>query len=88
MISAWATANHLVFGQIVTDAKSNEITAIPALLQMLDLRGSTVSIDPMGWQKDIAQTIVDSGGNTANPGVWGRTPASFYRFLRISSENP
>jgi len=63
MISAWATANHLVFGQIVTDAKSNEITAIPALLQMLDLTGSTVSIDAMGCQKDIARTIIDSGGD-------------------------
>ena len=63
MISAWATANHLVFGQIVTEAKSNEITAIPALLEMLDLTGSTVSIDAMGCQKDIARTIIDSGGD-------------------------
>lgn len=63
MISAWATANHLVFGQIATEAKSNEITAIPALLEMLDLRGSTVSIDAMGCQKDIARTIIDGGGD-------------------------
>lgn len=63
MISAWATANHLVFGQIVTEAKSNEITAIPALLKMLDLRGSTVSIDAMGCQKDIARTIINGGGD-------------------------
>jgi predicted transposase YbfD/YdcC len=63
MVSAWATANHLVFGQIITDAKSNEITAIPLLLQMLDLTNSTVSIDAMGCQKDIAQTIIDGGGD-------------------------
>ena len=63
MISAWATANHLVFGQLITDAKSNEITAIPFLLQMLDLTGSTVSIDAMGCQKDIAQAIISAGGD-------------------------
>lgn len=63
MISAWATANHLVFGQIITDAKSNEITAIPLLLGMLDLTDSTVSIDAMGCQKDIAQTIINGGGD-------------------------
>jgi predicted transposase YbfD/YdcC len=63
MISAWAAANRLVFGQIVTEAKSNEITAIPVLLEMLDLRGSTVSIDAMGCQKDIARTIIDGAGD-------------------------
>jgi predicted transposase YbfD/YdcC len=63
MVSAWATANHLVFGQIITDAKSNEITAIPLLLQMLDLTNLTVSIDAMGCQKNIAQTIIDGGGD-------------------------
>jgi predicted transposase YbfD/YdcC len=63
MISAWVSANHLVFGQIVTDAKSNEITAIPLLLKMLELTNSTVSIDAMGCQKDIAQTIIDGGGD-------------------------
>ena len=51
----------MVFGQIVTEAKSNEITAIPALLKMLDLKGSTISIDAMGCQKDIARTIIDGG---------------------------
>ena len=63
MISAWATANHLVFAQIATEAKSNEITAIPALLEMLDLAGSTVSIDAMGCQRDIARAIIDCGGD-------------------------
>lgn len=63
MVSAWATANDLLFAQIVTEAKSNEITAIPALLEMLDLAGSTVTIDAMGCQKDIARAIIDGGGD-------------------------
>jgi len=53
----------LVFAQIVTEAKSHEITPIPALLEMLDLRGLTVSIDAMDCQKDIARTIIDGGGD-------------------------
>ena len=58
MVSAWATANHISLGQVVVDAKSNEITAIPQLLQMLDLAGSLVSIDAMGCQTAIARRIV------------------------------
>lgn len=60
MVSAWATANHISLAQIVVDAKSNEITAIPKLLQMLELAGSLVTIDAMGCQVEIAQTIVDA----------------------------
>lgn len=63
MVSAWSTANELVFGQIATDAKSNEITAIPRLLALLDLRGSTVTIDAEGCQKDIARQIIEQGGD-------------------------
>lgn len=63
MISAYASTNHLVFGQLATDAKSNEITAIPKLLELLDLRGAVVTIDAMGCQKQIAQTIIEGGGN-------------------------
>jgi predicted transposase YbfD/YdcC len=63
MISAWSSANGVVFGQLATQAKSNEITAIPKLLELLDLRGAVVSIDAMGCQKDIARTIVDHGGD-------------------------
>ena len=59
MVSAWATANHISLGQVVVDAKSNEITAIPQLLQMLDLAGSLVSIDAMGCQTAIARRIVE-----------------------------
>ena len=63
MVSAWATANHVTLGQVVVDAKSNEITAIPPLLRMLELSGALVTIDAMGCQTEIAQTIVDGGGD-------------------------
>ncbi len=59
MVSAWATANHISLGQVVTDQKSNEITAIPKLLEMLDISGCLVTIDAMGCQTKIAQAIVD-----------------------------
>ena len=61
MVSAWASAEHLVLGQLKTDAKSNEITAIPDLLQMLALEGCIVTIDAMGCQTAIAGQIVDQG---------------------------
>jgi predicted transposase YbfD/YdcC len=63
MVSAWATANRLVLAQVKTDEKSNEITAIPALLQVLELTGCIVTIDALGCQKDIAATVVDRGGD-------------------------
>ncbi len=63
VVSAFAVENKLVLGQIVTDTKSNEITAIPELLNMLDLKGCIVTIDAMGTQKNIAQTIVDNGAD-------------------------
>jgi len=59
MVSAWAASSNLVLGQIKTDEKSNEITAIPALLDMLSLSGCIVTIDAMGCQRDIAQKILD-----------------------------
>lgn len=58
MVSAWAAQNRVVLGQLKTDAKSNEITAIPKLLELLKLKGATVTIDAMGCQKDIAAKIV------------------------------
>ena len=60
MVSAWATANCISLGQVTVDAKSNEITAIPKLLQMLELSGCLVTIDAMGCQTEIAQGIVDA----------------------------
>jgi len=63
MISAWASSNSVVLGQIKTADKSNEITAIPVLLKMLDISGCTVTIDAMGCQKKIAKTIIDKEGD-------------------------
>jgi predicted transposase YbfD/YdcC/predicted DNA-binding protein (UPF0251 family) len=60
MVSAWATANHVSLGQTIVDAKSNEITAIPQLLKMLELAGSLVTIDAMGCQTEIASAILDA----------------------------
>jgi len=59
MVSAWANANKLVLGQVKTDDKSNEITAIPTLLDLLDLKGCIITIDAMGCQKDIAKKIIE-----------------------------
>jgi len=59
MVSAWASANRLVLGQLKVEEKSNEITAIPKLIQMLDIAGATVTIDAMGCQKEIAKVITD-----------------------------
>jgi len=59
MVSAWASANRLVLGQLKVDEKSNEITAIPKLLRLLDLKGAVVTIDAMGCQKEIAKTITE-----------------------------
>jgi predicted transposase YbfD/YdcC len=63
MVSAWATANHISLGQVVVDAKSNEITAIPKLLQILEISGCLVTIDAMGCQTEIAQEIVNAGAD-------------------------
>jgi len=60
MVSAWAAENELVLGQIKVDEKSNEITAIPQLLSLLDIEGSIITIDAMGTQTDIAQVIIEN----------------------------
>ena len=63
VVSAWATENHLALGQVAVEGKSNEITAIPLLLELLDLHGALVTIDALGCQKAIAQKIIDGGGD-------------------------
>jgi predicted transposase YbfD/YdcC len=63
MVSAFSSANSLTFGQLTTEAKSNEITAIPRLLKLLDLKGAIITIDAMGCQKEIARQIVEQGGD-------------------------
>jgi len=63
MVSAWATENELVLGQRKVDEKSNEITAIPELLKILAISGSIITIDAIGTQTDIAQTIMEAGAD-------------------------
>jgi predicted transposase YbfD/YdcC len=63
MVSVWACENRLVLGQRKVDDKSNEITAIPELLEMLDITGCIVTIDAIGCQTKIAETIIDQGGD-------------------------
>ena len=63
MVSAWGCEQRLVLAQIATDAKSNEITAVPKLLEMLSLKGTIVTTDALNCQRAIAQQIVDQGGD-------------------------
>jgi predicted transposase YbfD/YdcC len=63
MVSAWATENELVLGQRKVDDKSNEITAIPKLLNLLEIAGCIITIDAIGTQTKIAKTIVDREGD-------------------------
>jgi len=63
LVSAWSCANRLVLGQLACEEKSNEITAIPRLLALLDLNDCIVTIDAMGCQTAIAETIVERGGD-------------------------
>lgn len=63
LVSAFADKNQVVLGQLATDSKSNEITAIPKLLAMLTLAGRTVTIDAMGCQRDIARQIIEQQGH-------------------------
>ena len=63
LVSAWASANRVVPGEVMVDDKSNEITAIPKLLQMLELHGAIVTIDAMGCQKEIAAKIRERGAD-------------------------
>jgi predicted transposase YbfD/YdcC len=63
MVSAWATENQLVLGQTKVAEKSNEITAIPELLRLLDISGCIVTIDALGTQTEITETIIEAGGD-------------------------
>jgi predicted transposase YbfD/YdcC len=63
MVSAWCVKNQMALGQVTTEAKSNEITAVPKLLELLDLRGATVTADAMHCQKKIARQIHQAGGD-------------------------
>ena len=63
LVSAWASKNRLTLGQIKTKNKSNEITAIKEILNLIDIKGCTVSIDAIGCQREIAQQIKERGGD-------------------------
>lgn len=63
MVSAWATENQLVLGQRKVDDKSNEITAIPKLLRLLEVKGCIVMVDAIGTQTKIAKAIIEQGGD-------------------------
>ena len=67
LVSAWATGAHVSLGQVAVDGKSNEIDAIPKLLELLDLNGALVTIDAIGCQKKIAKQIVEGGGDYVLP---------------------
>jgi predicted transposase YbfD/YdcC len=63
VVSAWASEHRVALGEVRVDEKSNEITAIPKLLQMLELHGAIVTIDAMGCQKEIAAAIRERGAD-------------------------
>ena len=65
MVSAWASGNGVVLGQVKTEEKSNEITAIPELLEKLELKGCIVTLDAMGCQREIARKIHEGVGITS-----------------------
>jgi predicted transposase YbfD/YdcC len=65
MVSAWGCEQRMVLAQVATDAKSNEITAVPNLLEMLSLKGTIVTTDALNCQRAIAQKIIDKGGDYA-----------------------
>jgi predicted transposase YbfD/YdcC len=63
VVSAWATQAQVSLGQVAVEGKGNELTALPRLLELLDLDGALVTIDALGCQKAVAQKIVDGGGD-------------------------
>jgi predicted transposase YbfD/YdcC len=63
MVNVWCCENQLVLGQEIVDGKSNEITAIPRLLELLELEGAIITLDAMGTQKDISKNIIDKGAD-------------------------
>ena len=63
VMNAWSSANDLCIGQMKVDGKSNEITAMPALIKLMDIRGSVITADALNCQKEIASLIVEQGGD-------------------------
>jgi predicted transposase YbfD/YdcC len=87
MVSAWAASNHLVLGQTKVEAKSNEITAIPELLELIDVAGGIVTIDAMGTQQEIAAEIVAQGADYMLA-VKGNQPHLYQDTVKLFAEPP
>jgi predicted transposase YbfD/YdcC len=93
MVSAWATENKLSLGQVVVHEKSNEITAIPELLQLLEISGALVTIDAMGCQREIADRIRERGGDYVlavkqnQPKLYERVEEAINEALEGDAEN-
>ena len=69
-VTVWASELGLSLGQVACAEKSNEITAIPELLQLVDIEGSIITIDAMGTQKEIAKQIIDGREEFRSSGAW------------------
>lgn len=89
MVSAWATLNHIVLGQVKVSAKSNEITAIPKLLKLLDISNCIITIDGIGTQTEIVSQIVEQGGDYLLPVK--KNQATLYEdialFFKLAQQN-
>jgi hypothetical protein len=86
IVSAWCHANQMVLAQEKVDSKSNEITALPKLIALLDLNGRIVTIDAMGAQRDICAQIIAQGGDyvislKGNQGTLHQDVAEFFEIL-------
>ena len=88
LVNAFAVENQLILGQLATEAKSNEITAIPELLKLLTIEGATITIDAMGCQKEIVQHIKSQGGEyvIALKGNQGNLHAEIENFFQQAKE--
>jgi predicted transposase YbfD/YdcC len=86
MVNAFATRNGMSIGQVKVNAKSNEITAIPELLELLDVKGCLITIDAMGCQKKVAQKIVSKGADylLAVKGNQGKLEAKFDEYFDVN----
>jgi predicted transposase YbfD/YdcC len=88
IVSAWATHCHVSLGQVRVDEKSNEITAIPELLKLLEIKGNVITVDSMGCQRAIAQTIIEKGGDyvLAVKGNQGQLYAAIQGYFEVADQ--
>jgi predicted transposase YbfD/YdcC len=89
LVNAWIADNRLTLGQLATEEKSNEITTIPRLLDLLELRGATVSVDAMGCQREVAEKVIERGadyvmGLKGNQGTAHREVIEFFDNARAT----